>query len=166
MKKSLASRIFLSSSLSATQRLAEKVSRFVQVGDVILLIGNLGAGKTSFVQGFSRGMGIKEIPQSPTFTLAQTLPGKIPVHHLDFYRLKASELMNMGIQDYLLGQGEIPPGVILIEWANLFKQVWPSDYLKIEISIEGKNRRIKISAQGHKMKARFKKMIMDIKNEK
>lgn len=93
----------------------------------------MGAGKTTLVQGLIRGLKVKEAALSPTFVVAQTLKGRVPVHHLDFYRKNCRELLAMGIQDYLAGGGEIEPGVVLIEWADRCRSLWPADRLDVSM---------------------------------
>ena len=75
------------SSLSDTHQTAESVAEIIKSGDLILLVGDLGAGKTAFTQGFGVSLGVKEAITSPTFTLARTYQGTLEIHHLDVYRI-------------------------------------------------------------------------------
>ncbi len=134
-------------SAEETKALGRRIGRLLNVGDVVLLIGGLGAGKTTLVQGLVRALGIKEA-LSPTFVLAQTFHGRLPVHHLDCYRLTPKVLLNRGLHNYLSGGGEIPPGVVLIEWADRWKEIWPQDRLEVRIGILSRSTRRRISVRG------------------
>src|SRR5262245_7583959 len=104
-------RTFVTSSPDQTRRLAGRLAVRLQAGDVVLLLADLGAGKTTFVQGVAKALGAHDAALSPTFVVAETLDARVPIHHLDFYRLTKSELLGIGVQDYLTGSGEIPRGV-------------------------------------------------------
>ena len=150
-------RAYLTSSPAETKRLAGRLARHLGVSDVVLFLADLGAGKTTFVQGVARALGAKTAALSPTFVGAETIEARIPIHHLDFYRLTEAEILGIGIEDYLLGAGEVGPGVVLIEWAERFRQIWPKERLEVRISIEPRRerRRIEFTPSG----ARFEKII-------
>ena len=116
---------------AATQALANQVAGLVGAGDVLLLAGDLGAGKTAFTQGFGRALGITEPITSPTFTLARQYEGAtLMLHHLDVYRLERfSEMADIGIAE-LLDSG----GVLVIEWGDAIAPAMPNDYLEIAMS--------------------------------
>src|SRR6185436_19018686 len=114
-------------SAQETKMLAGTLSRHLKKGHVVLFVADLGAGKTTFVQGVLTQLGVQESATSPTFVMAQTFPGHTPVHHLDFYRLSKKEILDLGLQDYLSGAGEIGPGLVFIEWADRCPEIWPSD---------------------------------------
>lgn len=142
----------VSHSSAETQKLGGQLGRFLRKGDVVLLLANLGAGKTTLVQGLVKALGVREAALSPTFVIAQTFKAKIPIHHLDFYRLSEKEILAMGAQDYLTGVGEIPLGLVLIEWAERCKGLWPHERLEIRIRIKPRSqlREIKLVAHGPK----------------
>ncbi len=125
------------------------------------MLANLGAGKTTLVQGLVRALGVREAALSPTFVIAQSLKGKFPIHHLDFYRLTLDEILAMGVQDYLSGGGEIPSGLVLVEWAERFKKMWPRERLEVRLRIRPKSsvREIRLTARGDK----FKRMLETLK---
>jgi tRNA threonylcarbamoyladenosine biosynthesis protein TsaE len=152
---SFSRRRFISHSPRDTQSLAAKIARRTRAGDVLLLSANLGVGKTTFAQGFVRAMGVKEVALSPTFILAQTFQGRIPIHHLDFYRLSKKEILDMGVEDYFTGGGLVGPGILVIEWADRFPELWPPDHVRIQIGIDARSnaRRFKITASGPRSKA-------------
>ena len=106
------------------------VSSLVAPGDVILLAGELGAGKTAFAQGFGAGLGVVDPITSPTFTLARQYEGRLALHHVDVYRLeRLSELADIGISE-LLDCG----GVLLIEWGDAIAPALPNDYLEVRLT--------------------------------
>jgi|GEM_PF-6065665 len=129
-----------SQSREETLSLAAKLAPALRAGDVILLLAGLGCGKTTFVQGVASTMRVKEDSLSPTFVLARTLKAKYLIHHLDFYRLKKEEVWGYGLEDYLTGKGEIPKGIVFIEWADRCKEIWPKERLEIHIKMEPKTR--------------------------
>ena len=112
-----------------TQALAAELASLAEPGDLIVLAGDLGAGKTAFVQGFGRGLGVTEPITSPTFTLAQQYEGRLLVHHLDVYRLdQLGEVAELGLGE-LLDDG----GVVLIEWGDAILPVLPNDHLEVRL---------------------------------
>ncbi len=116
--------------VDATRALAGAVADLVAPGDLILLAGELGAGKTAFAQGFGLGLGITDQITSPTFTLARHYEGRLSLHHIDVYRLdRFSELADIGIAE-LLDSG----GVLLVEWGDAIAPAMPKDYLEIHLS--------------------------------
>ncbi len=117
-------------SVEQTRDLAEALAPLARPGDVVVLAGDLGAGKTAFVQGFGRGLGITERITSPTFTLVHVYEGRLPVHHLDVYRLEQlSEALDLGLPE-MLDDG----GVVLIEWGEAILPVLPHDYLEVRLT--------------------------------
>lgn len=113
--------------VDATRELAAVVAEQAVAGDVILLAGELGAGKTAFVQGFGAALGVAEPITSPTFTLAHQYEGSLMVHHLDVYRLeRMAEMDDIGVAELIDGNG-----VVLIEWGDAVAPALPNDYLEI-----------------------------------
>lgn len=111
-----------------TIALGKAIGSVLQRGDVLALQGDLGAGKTHFVQGIAQGMGIQEPIVSPTFTILNYYEHAIPLQHFDFYRLEEDyELDDLGFDDYL------PDGVTVIEWSEKFPDRLPSDAAIIRI---------------------------------
>lgn len=118
---------------SATVQLGKYLAQLLKPKTVILLFGDLGAGKTTLVQGIGAGLGIKEAIVSPTFSLINEYPeGKIPLYHLDLYRLSQGEVESLGIENYWEGI-EVEPGVTVIEWAERLPYL-PADYLTITLT--------------------------------
>jgi tRNA threonylcarbamoyladenosine biosynthesis protein TsaE len=103
-------------------------------GDVVALVGELGAGKTTLTQGIVRGLGVAEghYIGSPTFTLINEYEGRVPVYHLDFYRIEfPSEVINLGLEEYLDGDG-----VAIIEWADKIEALLPEEHMMVQLEYE------------------------------
>ena len=101
-------------------------------GDLIVLAGDMGAGKTCFAGGFAHGLGINDRITSPTFTLVNTYDGRVRLHHLDVYRLdQLHEALDLGLAE-LLDDGS----VTLIEWGDVISPVLPSDYMEIQMDYD------------------------------
>ena len=117
-------------SVEETQKFASEFSKTIEVGSIISLNGNLGAGKTTFAQGFAQGMGIKQHVGSPTFKLVSEYSGeKMKLFHVDCYRLKGIEdFLNMGGENLLLPEN----GVCLFEWASIIDGVLPDNTIIID----------------------------------
>ena len=113
-----------------TAQLAENFANFISQGQVIVLIGNLGAGKTFFVKKLLASFGIRNV-NSPSFAIVNEYEGKIKAYHFDFYRLnKIEELYDIGWQDYLNN----PDAVLFIEWGNLLPDALPAKRIEIAIT--------------------------------
>ncbi len=113
-----------------TKNLAASLVELVQPGDLILLVGDLGAGKTTFAQGFAAALGIGEPVTSPTFTLAREYHGRLLLHHLDVFRLdQIAEVLDLGLPELLDSDG-----VILIEWGDAIRQALPNNYLEVALT--------------------------------
>lgn len=133
-----------------TQALAAKLAANVQPGDTILLNGDLGAGKTTFTQGFARALGIRRPLKSPTFTLVREYQTEnFPLYHLDVYRLgEEGGAEELGLAEYFGGEA-----VALIEWSEFIQSELPTDVLTIDLDrvasdTTGNQRTITVSANG------------------
>lgn len=118
-------------SVDSTRALGAALAELARPGDLLLLSGDLGAGKTAFTQGFGRGLGIREQVTSPTFTLAREYDGgRLPLHHLDVYRLEQmDEVFDIGLPE-MLDEG----GATVIEWGDAIVPALPSDYLELRFN--------------------------------
>ena len=115
-----------------TQRLGRVLGQFLPTGSVILLTGDLGVGKTTLVQGIGEGLGIRELIVSPTFTLInEYVGGRLPLYHLDLYRLDSSEVEAISPEIYWEGR-EVEPGITAIEWGQRLPYK-PNNYLEIQL---------------------------------
>jgi len=136
----------LSCSEAETRRIGFELGQLVQAGDLILLIGELGTGKTCLVQGLAQGMGIAEPTPSPSFVLAREYRGRFPLYHLDFYRLGEKEVAELGLEDYLSAGG-----VCVVEWAERGLGLFPPEHLLVELWHLGPGeRRIRLSPRGER----------------
>jgi tRNA threonylcarbamoyladenosine biosynthesis protein TsaE len=130
-----------------TEFFASELAKKIKPGMVIALIGNLGAGKTTFAKGFAKGMGIKNHVISPTFKLVSEYFGKLFLYHIDCYRLDTSiDFLNIGGENYL----NPVHGVSLIEWPERIKDLWSDDWIYIyfkRIEDEPNTRIIKIKGK-------------------
>ena len=137
----------ISNNQQATQELAAMVGSLAKGGTVIGLYGQLGAGKTQFVKGLARGLGVPAARQvtSPTFIIVNEHVGKLTLYHVDAYRLGHwRELEQIGF-DELLGAA----GVVAIEWADRVEPLLPGDRLDVHMKVTGQfSRQIKLSAGG------------------
>ena len=124
--------LFVSHSVEDTQRMAREIAKHVQAGDVILLVGDLGAGKTHFTQGFAAGLGTPDVPTSPTFNLVcEYQGGRLPLYHFDLYRLEdPAELED--IDYYGITEGD---GVSLVEWGDKFDEAAPDECLLLDFKV-------------------------------
>jgi len=135
---------YSSQSEAETMSIAKKLGENVNIGDIICLSGNLGAGKTCFTKGFAEAFGIDpDDVNSPTFNLIQEYSGKkgIPVYHFDCYRLESvAEVLEIGAEEYFYGDG-----VSIIEWPEKLSGLLPEDVIHVTMTVSGKNsRQIKI----------------------
>jgi len=119
----------ISHSPEQTQRLGIHIGELALAGDIFLLVGGLGAGKTCLTQGIAWGLGINEYTLSPSFVIVRELHGRLPLYHLDLYRLDhIEEVEELGLDNYLYGKG-----VCVIEWAEKGLSVLPAEHLIIQI---------------------------------
>lgn len=113
-----------------TQLLGKRLGEIVLEGDVLLLEGELGTGKTCLIQGIAHGLGIKQYAFSPSFVLIREYYGRLPLYHIDLYRLNnIEEIDELGLEEYLYGNG-----ICVIEWAKKGLPVLPRNYLLIELN--------------------------------
>ncbi|MDO4166036.1 MAG: tRNA (adenosine(37)-N6)-threonylcarbamoyltransferase complex ATPase subunit type 1 TsaE [Eubacteriales bacterium] len=125
------SKEYISHSERETLELGIELGKSCQSGDVVLLHGDLGVGKTVFTKGFAQGIGIREPVSSPTFTIVQVYEsGRLPLYHFDVYRIAdVEEMEEIGYEDYFYGDG-----VCLIEWAELVSEILPENCVDVTIA--------------------------------
>ena len=112
-----------------TQLLGSYLGELAQKADIFLLIGELGTGKTCLVQGIARGLDVKEYAFSPSFVILREYHGRLPLYHIDFYRLDhIEEIVDLGLEEYFYGDG-----VCVVEWAEKGLQIVPRDNLLITL---------------------------------
>jgi tRNA threonylcarbamoyladenosine biosynthesis protein TsaE len=118
-----------------TNQFAVKLASFLKPGDTIALEGDLGAGKTTFTKGLAKGLAIKKTVNSPTFTIIKEYHGRLPLYHMDVYRL-ADSYEDLGFDEYFEGEG-----VTVVEWAHLIEEQLPTERLTIFLYHEGQEKR-------------------------
>jgi tRNA threonylcarbamoyladenosine biosynthesis protein TsaE len=146
----------LSHNPSETQQLGMRIGKLALPGDIFLLVGTLGAGKTCFAQGVARGLEIYEYTPSPTFVLVREFYGRLTLYHIDLYRLdRIEEIADLGLDDYLYGSG-----VCVIEWAEKGLDLMPREYLIVRIDLLGENeRRLRFENHGK----HYREVVNDFK---
>ncbi len=137
-----------------TNRLAIKLAENLQPGDVIALEGDLGAGKTTFTKGLAVGLGITKTVSSPTFTIIKEYRGRLPLYHMDVYRVQDS-FEDLGFDEYFYGDG-----VTVVEWAHLIKDQLPDELLTINLYHSGdEERRVEFSPAGKRYEVLCKELL-------
>ncbi|MBO4108161.1 tRNA (adenosine(37)-N6)-threonylcarbamoyltransferase complex ATPase subunit type 1 TsaE [Streptococcus suis] len=124
--------------------IGEKLGRALQPNQVLVLSGELGAGKTTFTKGLALGLDIKQMIKSPTYTIVREYEGRLPLYHLDVYRI-GDDPDSIDLDDFLYGNG-----VTVIEWGDLLDSSLLDDYLFIRIEKEGDGRRLNFQPHGPK----------------
>ena len=147
MKSEIKQVVIQSKSTSETIRLGKSIGSRLRPGDVVALMGELGAGKTQLIKGLATGAGVGKptYVSSPSFTLINEYPGRVPFNHIDLFRLDSQkEAEGLGLEDYLHGGG-----ITAIEWADKIPSLLPEEMLSIHIVYTGKKTRsIEIIGKG------------------
>ena len=130
-----------------TQRLGVQLGELAQAGDVFLLSGSLGSGKTCLTQGIAWGIGVKEYAFSPSFVIVREYYGRLTLYHIDFYRLNSiGEIVDLGLDEYFSGSG-----VCVVEWADKGITVLPQENLLIRFSyISDTERSLSLEPRGER----------------
>jgi len=145
-------------SAEQTKQVAQKLATLLQAQDLLLLAGDLGAGKTTFTKGLALGLGIKRNIKSPTFTLIREYKeGRLPLYHMDVYRLEDGGAEDLGLEEYFNGDG-----VSVVEWASFIPEEIPDSYLEIKLNKDDQDdnkRYIDFVAQGK----RYEELLAQLK---
>ncbi|HEQ4751782.1 TPA: tRNA (adenosine(37)-N6)-threonylcarbamoyltransferase complex ATPase subunit type 1 TsaE [Streptococcus pyogenes] len=128
---------------------------YLSIGDVIVLSGDLGAGKTTLAKGIAKGMGISQMIKSPTYTIVREYEGRLPLYHLDIYRV-GDDPDSIDLDDFLFGNG-----VTVIEWGELLGEGLLQDYLQITITKRDKGRQLDLLAHGERSRQLLEIMSHD-----
>ncbi len=118
-----------SASPEETERAGERLAARLRPGSVVALVGDLGAGKTCFIRGLARGLGVNQLVSSPTFVLVNQYQGRLPVFHVDAYRTESlGELLDLGLDEYIGGDG-----VTVVEWADKLRALLPANTIWVHL---------------------------------
>jgi tRNA threonylcarbamoyladenosine biosynthesis protein TsaE len=132
---------------SGTTAVGAALAPLLRPSDVVSLTGDLGAGKTTFVQGAARALGVQEAVLSPTFTLVRAYRGSVPIYHLDVYRLdRIQDVIDLGFEEILDGGG-----IVFIEWGDAVGALLPESHLQIELTLledDVNRRRLAVAGSG------------------
>ncbi|MEK6714868.1 MAG: tRNA (adenosine(37)-N6)-threonylcarbamoyltransferase complex ATPase subunit type 1 TsaE [Candidatus Omnitrophota bacterium] len=138
LSNSFRSMRMISKSVDETKEIGRKIAKKLKAANIVALFGELGSGKTVLVKGIAEALGVKaNRVVSPTFVLLREYKAKIPLYHFDLYRLGKTDSQRLGFDEYLFGSG-----ISVIEWADRIEPSLPQKYLRIEISIIDKNKRL------------------------
>ena len=122
---------FVTHSAEETIQLGKKIGSLLQPGAIIAMEGNLAAGKTTITKGIAESLGIEETITSPTFTLISEYEGKMPLYHMDVYRLDSCEdFINLGVEDLMYGEG-----VSIIEWSERVREKLPKSTITLRLEV-------------------------------
>lgn len=149
----------ISHSPEQTQRLGTNLGKLAQAGDVFLLCGDLGSGKTCLTQGIAWGLDVKEYAFSPSFVLVREYSGRLPLYHMDLYRLDhIEEIVDLGLDEYFYGDG-----VCAVEWAEKGWPVLPQENLLIKLShVSDTERSLSLEPNGR----RYSQLLKSLKLRK
>jgi tRNA threonylcarbamoyladenosine biosynthesis protein TsaE len=148
-----------------TQRIGICLGKSAQPGDIFLLVGKLGAGKTCLTQGIAWGLDIKDYALSPSFVIMRELYGRLPLYHIDLFRLeRLAEIEDLGLDDYLYGGG-----VCVVEWAEKGLELLPPEHLLIEIDfLDDSQRSFRLRPSGKRYQellASLRLPLLELKKE-
>ncbi|VTS69706.1 tRNA (adenosine(37)-N6)-threonylcarbamoyltransferase complex ATPase subunit type 1 TsaE [Streptococcus australis] len=132
--------------------LGERLGTLLQKNDVLILSGELGAGKTTFTKGLAKGLGIRQMIKSPTYTIVREYEGRLPLYHLDVYRIEG-DADSIDLDEFLFGGG-----VTVIEWGHLLGEDLPDSYLELEILKEAEGRCLQFTAHGSRAEQLIKEL--------
>jgi len=146
----------VSHSPEQTQKIGAGIGELALPGDIFLLVGRLGTGKTCLTQGIARGLNIKEYALSPSFVIIRELYGRLPLYHIDLFRLDhIEEIEELGLDDYLYGKG-----VCVVEWAEKGLTVLPAEHLLVQIDfISDTERSFRLEPRGK----RYQELLTQLK---
>ena len=152
--------MFLKShSTEETMEFGASLAVHLMPGDIILLTGDLGAGKTTFTKGIAKGLSVEQTVTSPSFTIMNQYQGNLPLYHFDLYRIDdPDEFLELGLEEFLFGEG-----ISVIEWSEKLPEL-PSEFLKAALTLDSKeldNRNLKLIPIGN----RYKDLTTKFKNE-
>jgi len=133
--------------------LGKQLGKLLEKQDVIILSGDLGAGKTTFTKGIAKGLGIDQMIKSPTYTIVREYEGRLPLYHLDVYRI-GEDPDSIDLDDFLFGEG-----VTVIEWGELLADSLPDDYLKLTLLKKDDGRELVFESQGRRSQELLEELL-------
>lgn len=140
-----------------TIEFAKELTKYLKPGMLLSLEGDLGSGKTTFTKGIGEGLGIKRVIKSPTYTIVREYTdGKMPLYHIDLYRLDEDEVEDLGLDEYFLGDG-----LSVVEWPSVAPDELPTERLALTLSVDPQlpsSRKIEIEAVGK----RYQNILMEL----
>ena len=140
-----------------TIEFAKELTKYLKPSMLLSLEGDLGAGKTTFTKGIGEGLGIKRVIKSPTYTIVREYTdGKVPLYHIDLYRLDEDEVEDLGLDEYFLGDG-----LSVVEWPSVAPDELPTERLALTLSVDPQlpsSRKIEIEAVGK----RYQNILMEL----
>ncbi|MBN8204125.1 tRNA (adenosine(37)-N6)-threonylcarbamoyltransferase complex ATPase subunit type 1 TsaE [Cytobacillus oceanisediminis] len=146
---------FISKKPEDTMAFSERLGSLLQPGDVLALEGDLGAGKTTFTKGLAKGLNITRNVNSPTFTIIKEYQGRLPLYHMDVYRVEDS-FEDLGFDEYFEGNG-----VTVVEWAHLVKEQLPEELLTIYLYLDDNDsRKLVLEPQGKRYEELCKEIML------
>ena len=131
--------IRISKSIEDTIGIGQRLAKGLRAGDVVALMGDLGAGKTVLTKGIAKGLGVKNVRyvNSPTFVIIKEYKGRLPLYHFDIYRLNRSSMLDSeSYREYFYGDG-----VTVIEWADKIRSILPKKHIEVKLSVIGEDKR-------------------------
>ena len=131
----------------------QRLGSLLQEQDVLVLTGDLGAGKTPVTKGLAQGLGIKQMIKSPTYTIVREYEGRLPLYHLDVYRI-GEDPDSIDLDDFLFGEG-----VTVIEWGELLADSLPDDYLKLTLLKKEDGRELVFESQGRRSQELLEELL-------
>ncbi|MCM3225874.1 tRNA (adenosine(37)-N6)-threonylcarbamoyltransferase complex ATPase subunit type 1 TsaE [Terribacillus saccharophilus] len=135
-----------------TNSFGRKLAELLQAGDIITMEGDLGAGKTTLTKAIGAGLGVKRTINSPTFTIIKEYEGRLPLYHMDVYRLENSD-EDIGFEEYFSGEG-----VSIVEWAQFIEDFLPKERLELTLKHNGEARTILLQPIGE----RYEKLCKEL----
>ncbi|MEO0085498.1 MAG: tRNA (adenosine(37)-N6)-threonylcarbamoyltransferase complex ATPase subunit type 1 TsaE [candidate division WOR-3 bacterium] len=132
--------VYHTADAAGTVELGRRIAGGLKAGAVVAFYGELGAGKTTMIKGICAGLGVKDSVKSPSFVIISEYQGRLPVYHIDLYRIEGgAALAGLGIDSYIVGDG-----VCLIEWAERMEALLPEGTVRVRLAVEGTGRRIEV----------------------
>lgn len=139
-----------------TQNVARILGQNCPPRTLLLLRGPLGAGKTCFVQGLATGLKVSGVVNSPTFTIIKHYNGRLPLWHVDLYRLDQDDIWELGLDEFWAS-----PGVVAVEWPDHFEEHFPSEHMEIAFQVLDENRRRLVFSAGGDVHSRLARELME-----